>query len=198
MINFTMYYCIFSFFKTFSPNFNNSFVGDCTNEGVLRSLGVNNFDYCFVAIGESSYASLEITSLLKELGAQYVISKASRTRHAEFLKKIGADEVFFPEREIAEKLAVRYSAKNVFDYIELSSEYSIYEIPVLREWIGKSIKELNIRNRYNINIIAIKKNDVLFPVANVEHVFVSGEHIVVIGKSSEVFKLSAKTEDAHK
>ena len=181
-----------------SPNFNNSFVGDCTNEGVLRSLGVNNFDYCFVAIGESSYASLEITSLLKELGAQYVISKASRTRHAEFLKKIGADEVFFPEREIAEKLAVRYSAKNVFDYIELSSEYSIYEIPVLREWIGKSIKELNIRNRYNINIIAIKKNDVLFPVANVEHVFVSGEHIVVIGKSSEVFKLSAKTEDAHK
>ena len=181
-----------------SPNFNNSFVGDCTNEGVLRSLGVNNFDYCFVAIGESSYASLEITSLLKELGAQYVISKASRTRHAEFLKKIGADEVFFPEREIAEKLAVRYSAKNVFDYIELSSEYSIYEIPVLREWIGKSIKELNIRNRYNINIIAIKKNDVLFPVANVEHVFVSGEHIVVIGTSSEVFKLSAKTEDAHK
>ena len=181
-----------------SPNFNNSFVGDCTNEGVLRSLGVNNFDYCFVAIGESSYASLEITSLLKELGAQYVISKASRTRHAEFLKKIGADEVFFPEREIAEKLAVRYSAKNVFDYIELSSEYSIYEIPVLREWIGKSIKELNVRNRYNINIIAIKKNDVLFPVANVEHVFVSGEHIVVIGKSSEVFKLSAKTEDAHK
>ena len=181
-----------------SPNFNNSFVGDCTNEGVLRSLGVNNFDYCFVAIGESSYASLEITSLLKELGAQYVISKASRTRHAEFLKKIGADEVFFPEREIAEKLAVRYSAKNVFDYIELSSEYSIYEIPVLREWIGKSIKELNIRNRYNSNIIAIKKNDVLFPVANVEHVFVSGEHIVVIGKSSEVFKLSAKTEDAHK
>ncbi|MGN0272888.1 MAG: potassium channel family protein, partial [Lachnospiraceae bacterium] len=102
-----------------SPEFPDSFVGDCTDEGVLRSLGVNNFDYCFVVVGENFYDSLEITAILKELGAVHVVTKAKRKRQAEFLKKIGADEVFFPEFEIAEKLAVRYNATNIFDYIEL-------------------------------------------------------------------------------
>ena len=141
-----------------STIFSDSFVGDCTNEGVLRSLGVNNYDYCFVAVGEDFYASLEITSILKELGAKYVISKAKRERQEKFLKKIGADEVFYPEKEIAEKLAVRYNATNIFDYIELTSDYSIFEIPIIPEWTGKTIKELNIRKNHNINIIAIKND----------------------------------------
>lgn len=112
-----------------STVFPDALSGDCTNPAVLKSIGVNNFDYCFVAIGEDFYASLEITSILKEQGARCVISKAKRKRQADFLKKIGADEVFFPEKEIAEKLAVRYNATNIFDYIELTSDCSIFEIP---------------------------------------------------------------------
>ena len=103
-------------------------IGDCTNEDVLRSLGVRNFDICFVCIGTNFQSSLEITSLIKELGAKYVISKANRDIHAKFLLRNGADEVIYPDRDIAEKLAVRVSANHVFDYIELTEEYSIYEI----------------------------------------------------------------------
>lgn len=175
-----------------APIFPDSVIGDCTNEAVLCSIGVNNFDYCFVAIGEDFYSSLEITSILKELGANYVISKARRFRQAEFLKKIGADEVFYPEREIAEKLAVRYNATNIFDYIELTSEYSIFEIPILPEWEGKTIVEVDVRKNYNINIIAIKHGSQINPGPGGEHVFEKGSHIVVIGKSSDVFKLSAQ------
>lgn len=178
-----------------STQFKNSFVGDCVNEGVLRSLGVNNFDICFVTVGEDSYASLEITSLLKELGATYVVSKAKRARQADFLKRIGADEVFFPEREIAEKLAVRYNATNIFDYIELTSEYSIFEIPILPEWSGKKIAEIDVRRTFNINIIAVKQNGILTPVSDGDFEFREGDHIVVIGKSTDVFRLSAKTEN---
>ncbi|MGN0292064.1 MAG: potassium channel family protein [Lachnospiraceae bacterium] len=182
-----------SLLQKLSPQFPDSFVGDCTTEGVLRSLGVNNFDYCFVVVGDDFYASLEITSILKELGAPYVITKAKRARQAEFLKKIGADEVFFPEAEIAEKLAVRYNATNIFDYIELTSEYSIFEIPIVPEWEGKSIEDINVRRSYNINIIAVKNGSSLNPVPGGNYIFQEADHIVVIGKSSDVFKLSAKT-----
>lgn len=120
-----------------SPEFSDAFCGDCSTDGILKSIGVNTFDYCFVTIGEDFYASLEITSILKELGAKYVIAKAKRSRQVEFLKKIGADEVVYPSKEIAENLAVRYNADNIFDYIELTSEYSIFEIPVVSSWIGK-------------------------------------------------------------
>lgn len=176
-----------------SPQFPDSFVGDGTMEGVLRSLGVNNFDYCFVAVGDDFYAALEITSILKELGAPYVITQAKRKRQAEFLKKIGADEVFFPEAEIAEKLAVRYNATNIFDYTELTSEYSIFEIPIIPEWAGKSIEEVDVRRTYNVNIIAVKNENVLNPVSGGAYTFQEKDHIVVIGKSSDVFKLSSKT-----
>ena len=175
-----------------STIFGDAIAGDCTNPAVLKSIGVNNFDYCFVAIGEDFYSSLEITSILKELGAHYVISKARRLRQAEFLKKIGADEVFYPEREIAEKLAVRYNGTNIFDYIELTSEYSIFEIPILPEWAGKTIMEVDVRKNYRINIIATKYGSQINPSPGGEHVFEKGSHIVVIGKSSDVFKLTAR------
>ena len=101
-------------------------IGDCTNEKVLKSLGVGNFDYCFVCIGENFQSSLEITSLLKDLGAKYVVSKANRDIHAKFLLRNGADEVIYPDRDIAEKVAVRFSANQVFDYVELGNNFSIY------------------------------------------------------------------------
>ena len=169
--------------------FPNSFVGDCTNEGVIRSLGINNFDYCFVAIGEDFYASLEITSILKEFGAKHVASKARRERQAEFLKKIGADEVFYPEKEIAEKLAVRYNAANIFDYIELTSDYSIFEIPILPQWQGKTIEEIDVSKAYNVNIVAVKNENTLNPAPGGNYVFKANDHIVVIGRSGDVFQL---------
>jgi trk system potassium uptake protein TrkA len=178
-----------------APIFPDAIIGDCTNEGVLRSIGVNNFDCCFVAIGEDFYASLEITSILKELGANCVISKARRERQAKFLKEIGADEVFYPEQEIAEKLAVRYTATNIFDYIELTSEYSIFEIPILPEWVGKTIQEINVRSKYQINIIATKKGSKVDPLPSGKHVFQKDSHIVVIGKASDVFHLTAQIEE---
>ncbi len=177
-----------------SSRFNNSFAGDCTNIEVLKSLGVNNYDYCFVAIGEDSYASLEITSLLKELGAKKVVSKASRVRQAEFLKKLGADEVFFPEKEIAEKLAIRYNSSSIFDYSELSSEYSVFEIAIIPEWTGKNIMEINVRQKYNVNIIAIKKGTAIDPLPGGDYIFDKDDHIIVIGKPSDVFRLTSKTD----
>ena len=177
-----------------SPLFKDSFVGDCTNEGVLKSLGVNNFDYCFVAIGENFYASLEITSILKELGAKCVVSKAKRERQAEFLKKIGADEVFYPEKEIAEKLAVRYNATNIFDYINLTSDYLISEIPIIANWAGKAIEDINVRATFNINIIAVKSKNSLYPAPGGKYIFKEGDHIIVIGRSTDIFKLSAKIQ----
>jgi trk system potassium uptake protein TrkA len=180
--------------EQYSPEFTDSLIGDCRNEAVLRSLGVSNFDICIVAIGEDFQASLEITSLLKELGAKFVVSKANRDRQAKFLMKIGADEVIYPEKETAEKLAVRYNAKNIFDFIELTPEYSIYEIPILPAWAGRSISELNIRRKYHINIIAVKNSgNRLKPLPGPDYVFDADDHVVVIGRAGDVFKLSART-----
>lgn len=171
----------------------NAIVGDCAAEGVLRSLGVNNFDFCFVTVGEDFYAALEITAILKELGAKCIISKAKKNRQAEFLKKIGADEVFYPEEEMAESLAIKYTVDNIYDYIELTDEYSVFEMPMIKEWIGKTIIEANVRKEYGINIIAIKNGGHMNPSPEPEYVFKEGDHIIVIGKAKDVLKISAKT-----
>ena len=110
-------------------------IGDCTDPEILKNLGVGNYDICFVCIGSNFQSSLEITSQLKELGAKYVVSKASRDIHAKFLLRNGADEVIYPDRDIAEKVAKRFTANNVFDYIELTEKYSMYEVPPLKKWI---------------------------------------------------------------
>lgn len=171
------------------PMVTNAQIGDCKKEDVLRSLGVGNFDLCFVCIGDDFQSSLEITSLLKELGAKRVISKASRDIHAKFLLRNGADEVTDPEREIAEKLAVRYSKNNVFDYIELTKDVSIYEIPPAESWIGKSIRELNFRVRYHASILATKVGDTVSPLPSAEHILRSDEHLMIMGHHTDVEKI---------
>ncbi len=176
-------------------HFPNAIVGDCANEAVIKSIGVRNFDICFVAIGENFFSSLEITAILKEQGAVRVVSKAKQQRQADFLKKIGADEVFYPEKEIAEKLAVRYNATNIYDFIELTSDCSIFEIPIVPEWAGRTILDINVRNKYNVNIIAVKNADnKTDPMPSSMYQFKPEDHIVVIGNSSDVFKLAAKTK----
>lgn len=161
-------------------------IADCTNVEVLKSIGVGNFDVCFVCIGTNFQSSLEITSLLKENGARRVVSKATRDIQAKFLLRNGADEVVYPDRDIAQKVATRYSANHVFDYIELNSEYGIYEIPVMKEWIGKSIAEVNFRSRYKVSILGFKRGEAtqLLPMA--DHVFEENEHLMVIGRKEDV------------
>ena len=175
-----------------APIFTDSYIGDCCHEGVLRSLGVGNFDICFVTIGEDFQSSLEITSMLKDLGAQYIVSKAGQEIQAKFLSKIGANEVISPEKSMAERLAVRYNANNIFDSIVLNADYSIYEISVHRDWVGKTIANVNVRKIHNINIIAIKKGEKINPMPGAEYTFERDDHLVVIGKSSDVFKLTVK------
>ena len=161
-------------------------IGDCTDEEVLRSLGVNNFDICFVCTGNSFQSSLEITDQLKTLGAKRVISKADRDIQAKFLLKNGADEVVYPNRDIADKVAVRCSMNNVFDYVELSQGYSIYEIPPLTKWIGKSIKDLDIRQRYKISVISTKEEGSLNMLPGPDHIISGSEHLVVIGLQKDI------------
>ncbi len=161
-------------------------IGDCTDEEVLRSLGVNNFDICFVCTGNSFQSSLEITDQLKTLGAKRVISKADRDIQAKFLLKNGADEVVYPNRDIADKVAVRCSMNNVFDYVELSQGYSIYEIPPLTKWIGKSIKDLDIRQRYKISVISTKEEGSLNMLPGPDHIISESEHLVVIGLQKDI------------
>lgn len=173
-----------------SSQFTDALCGDCTNEKVLRSLGVNDFDICFVAIGDDFQSSLVVTSLLKSMHAKLIVSKAKRDIQAYLLKQIGADEVVYPEKDIAEKLAVRYNSSNIFDYFELSQEYSIYEIAIPKEWIGKTVLDLDVRKNYKVNIIAIKQNNNVLPMPFTHYKFQEKDHIVVIGKSTDVFRLS--------
>lgn len=163
-------------------------IGDCTREEVLKSFGVGNFDICFVCIGTNFQSSLEVTSLLKDLGAPYVISKATRDIQEKFLLRNGADEVVYPDRDIAKRIAVKVSANHVYDYLELG-EYSIYEIQPLEEWIGKSIKELNFRVKYNANILGIKENGKSSLLPDAEHIFKKDEHLMVIGKKEDIERI---------
>ena len=143
------------------PFVTNAQIGDATNEDFLSSLGVGNFDVCIVAIGDNFQNSLEATSLLKELGARMVVSRAARDVHAKFLLRNGADEIVYPERQLADWVAIRYSADHILDYIELDEEHAIFEISIPEEWIGKTIGQLDIRKKYNINIMALKTNDIM-------------------------------------
>ncbi|MGM9521114.1 MAG: potassium channel family protein [Oscillospiraceae bacterium] len=178
--------------ETLSNRYTDCAIGDCTKEPVIESLGVENFDICFVTIGEDFQASLVITALLKRFGARIVVSKTKQDIQADLLRQIGASEIIYPDREIAEKIAVRYNSDNVFDFIPLTSEYAIYEIPVLASWVGSTIQGINVRNKYNINIVAIKRGTTLNPLPGAGYTFKEGDHIIVMGKSGDVFKLASR------
>lgn len=169
-------------------------IGDCTNESMLSSLGVNNFDTCFVCIGEDFQSSLEITSLLKDLGAKYVVSKANRAIHEKFLLRNGADEIIHPERDAALRAGRKYSNNNIFDFFELTSDFSISEVLPPDSWIGKSIKQVNVRSKYNINIVGIKKNNKVMPITSVEYIFNLNEHLIIVGNLNENSRLFEKNK----
>ncbi len=176
-----------------ASRFTDSLIGDCTKESVIRALGVKQFDLCVVSIGEDFQSSLVITSLLKRIGARYVVAKANQEIQAELLETIGADEVVYPDRDLAERLAVKYSTDNVFDYNQLTDDYSICEVPIPSIWEGHSIYELDIRRKYKVNVIAVKEEGVrMRSLPDPDYIFKAGDHVVVIGKNGDALKLSTR------
>ena len=138
------------------PFTTNALIGDSTNAEFLRSLGIGNFDVCIVTISSNFQNSLETTSLLKELGAKCVVSRAERDVQAKFLLRNGADHVIYPEKQMAKWAAIRYASNHIFDYIEIDQQHAIFEVEVPEGWIGKSVGELDIRRKFGINILGIK------------------------------------------
>ena len=170
------------------PFVTNAQIGDATNEDFLSSLGVGNFDVCIVAIGDNFQNSLEVTSLLKELGARMVVSRAARDVHAKFLLRNGADEIVYPERQLADWVAIRYSADHILDYIELDEEHAIFEISIPEEWLGKTIGQLDIRKKYDINIMALKTNDIMNLKISSDTQLLKGSTMLVLGETKHIQK----------
>lgn len=165
-------------------------IGDATDERFMHSLGVDNFDLCVIGIGDNFQTSLEITVLLKDLGAPYVLARASRDVHKKLLLRNGADYVVYGERELAERLAVKYGAENIFDYIVLDSEYAIYEIAVPNQWYGKSIIELAVRQKYKVSILATKRDGKIRPLPHPDHIFSPDETLMVMGDEKSIREIT--------
>ena len=163
-------------------------IGDSTNETFLRSLGINNFDVCIVTIGSDFQSSLETTSLLKELGGRLVVSRADREVQAKFLLRNGADEVINPEKQIAQWAAIRYTSDHILDYINLDDDHAIYEVSVPKDWIGKSIGQIDIRKRYGINILAIKENGKMNLSVTPETILNENKTMLVLGERKSMQK----------
>ena len=170
------------------PIVTNAQIGDSTNTEFLRSLGIGNFDVCIVTIGGNFQNSLETTSLLKELGAKLVVSRAERDVQEKFLLRNGADEVVYPEKQVANWAAIRYTADHIRDYIEVDDAHAIFEVEVPKGWIGKTVGELDIRRKYSINIMATKENGKINMAVSPETVLTDNITLLVLGAYKELQK----------
>ena len=170
------------------PYVTNAQIGDSTNEDFLSSLGVSNFDVCIVTIDDDFQNSLVTTSLLKELGAKLVVSRASDDIHAKFLLKNGADQIVYPERQFAIWTAIRYGSDHVSDYIRLDADNAIFEVDVPSHWLGKTVREIDIRKQFQLNIVAIKKNGQLNSEIGPDYCFSGEETVLTIGKYNNIKK----------
>ena len=170
------------------PIVTNAQIGDSTNTEFLRSLGIGNFDVCIVTIGGNFQNSLETTSLLKELGAKLVVSRAERDVQEKFLLRNGADEVVYPEKQVANWAAIRYTADHVRDYIEVDEAHAIFEVEVPKGWIGKTVGELDIRRKYSINIMATKENGKINMAVSPDTVLTDNITLLVLGAYKELQK----------
>ena len=160
----------------------NAQIGDSTNAAFLRSLGVGNFDVCMVTISGNFQNSLETTSLLKELGAKCVVSRAERDVQAKFLLRNGADHVVYPEKQVAKWAAIRYTADHIFDYIEIDEQHAIFEVEVPESWVGRSIGALDVRRRFGINILGVKRAGKTDVSVTSETVLAKDETILALGE----------------
>lgn len=162
-------------------------IGDSTNEEFLRSLGVGNFDLCIVALGGLFQSSLETTSLLRELGAKKIISRATNDLQMKFLLRNGADEVVYPEKQMALRIATKYASDSILDFIHLDNNYYIYELKVPREWYGKTLSQIDIRKKFNVNILTIKRSEEVF-IPTPDTVMQPDDIAFVIGEVHEIQK----------
>lgn len=170
------------------PFVTNTQIGDSTDASFLESLGIGNFDICFVTIGGSFQNSLETTSLLKELGANLVISRAERDVQEKFLLRNGADRVVYPEKQVAKWASIRYADDHILDYMEVDASHAIFEVAIPDEWIGRSVGELDIRRRYNINILAVKKEREVSVTISVDTVLEADSTLLVLGDYKAIQK----------
>ncbi len=179
--------------KKMANHFDDARIADYTSEDVLRELDIPSFDLCFITVGDDFEASMITTLTLKKLGAKYVAARARDEVQCALLKKIGADEIIYADGEVADKLAIRHNGNNIFDYIALAGGYAIFEVPIVKEWKGRTISEIDVRKKYKINIIAIKNGNSINPTPMPDYCFKEDDHIFVLGQSRDVFKLSVRT-----
>lgn len=175
-----------------ASKYSNALIANCMNKENLKGMDIPSFDVCVVAISDDFQSSLEITSLLKDLGAKFVVSRADTDIQRKFLFRVGADEVVYPNRDTAEKLAVKLHSKNVYDYIEIDSEYAIYELAVPPKWNGKTLIDANPRAKYGLNILLIKKGKNIVPSPGPNYVFEDGDHILVFGSNDKILSFTNK------
>lgn len=168
------------------PYVTNAQIGDSTDETFLESLGVSNYDVCIVAIGDDFQSSMETTSLLKELGAQLVVSRATRDVHEKFLLRNGADRVVYPEKQLGIWTAITYSTDKIFDYIDLGEDYAIFEVALPESWVGKTILDVDVRKRYGINVLAVRRGGRLNMAVAEGLVFEEGDALLVLGVTESI------------
>ncbi len=170
------------------PYVTNAQIGDSTDVNFLKSLGVRDFDVCIVAIGDNFISSLETTSLLKELGAKRVVSRAASLTQEKFLLRNGADDVIFPEKQLAIWTAIRFSSESITNYIELTEGYSIYELMVPKSWNGKTVGQIDIRKKYDLNILGIRSHGELVMQITSDTMLSEDQQLLILGKDEDVQK----------
>lgn len=168
------------------PYVTNAQIGNSTREDFMGTLGIPDFDVCIVAIGNDFQSSLETTALLKGAGAQLVVARASRDVQARFLLRNGADEVVYPEKQLAKWTAIRYSADHILDYIELDEDHAMFEVPVPAGWVGQTVGKLDIRKHYHVNIMGIKRRGKLELSVTTETRLGEGETMLVLGQYEDL------------
>ena len=166
----------------------NGQIGDSTNEVFLSSLGVRDFDVCIVAIGNDFQSSLETTCLLKELGGKLVVARAERDGQAKFLLRNGADEVVYPEKQLAKWTAIRFTSNHILDYIALDNDHAIVELDLPDAWAGKTVGKIDIRRKYGINILGVKRNGKLHLTVTPDTQFSEGDTVLVLGENRALQK----------
>lgn len=178
---------------TLAPKYTNALIANCMNIENLKPMDIPSYDACIVAISDDFQASLEVTANLKDLGAKRIISKASTEIQSKFLLRVGADEVIYPDKDIAEKLAVRLNSSNVINYIDLDREYSIFELACPKKWIKKKLVDINPRKKLGMNILTIKKKtgEVINSLDG-DYVFEEGDQFVVFGNTELILAFTNK------
>jgi trk system potassium uptake protein TrkA len=184
--------------NSLSSKYANALIANCMTEANLASLDIPSFDVCVVAIGDDFQSSLEITSLLKDLGAKRVISKATTEIQRKFLMRVGADEVIYPDVDIAEKLAVRMNSAKVINYIDIDSDYSIFEIALPEKWAGITLLDVNPRGKYGMNILTIKRGREVISKLDGNFVFEPEDQLVVFGNTEQILAFTNKPEKKKK